>query len=219
VSCTPRRNRRLEALTIVEVALFVCLIGVLLAVSVPAFLRSIRTSKMAEASHELSRIYAAGAAYYATPQVLVPVPAARQAASLGSARTGTALASARSKPLETPPVKQLHCMPVGAGPTPAKPSTAPVQVMFGAPESPESATWHSLGYEPSSAIRYRYSFLPAAPGCGVLGDDSHGEAVLTLRAEGDLDGDGVLSLFERKVGLSAGELALDPLLVVRDRVE
>jgi hypothetical protein len=52
-----------------------------------------------------------------------------------------------------------------------------------------------------------------------LGEDSHGETVLSVRAEGDLDGDGVLSLFERSATIQHGELALDPLLTVRDRVE
>jgi hypothetical protein len=53
----------------------------------------------------------------------------------------------------------------------------------------------------------------------VLPVDSRGEPVLVLRAEGDLDGDGVLSLYERTVVTREGQLVLEPLLSVRDRIE
>jgi hypothetical protein len=61
--------------------------------------------------------------------------------------------------------------------------------------------------------------LSKVSGCGAIGQDSHGEVVLSVSAEGDLDGDGVLSRFERTATIAGGELTLDPMLVVRDRVE
>lgn len=213
------RGRARCGLTLVEVALFICLVGVLLAVSVPTFLRAIRTSKMAEAPHELARIYAATTAYYSTPQFVAAVAVTRSPAAGPQRASSIAGAASPAAPTERAGSERVHCMPSPAGPTPEKPASEPTQVAFGAPDAPDSATWRALGYEPSAPIRYRYSLLPSASGCETLGEDSHGEVVLSIRAEGDLDADGLLSLFERKVTVQSGKLALDPLLIVRDRVE
>jgi Tfp pilus assembly protein PilE len=196
-----RDVRRRQGLTLVEAAVLSSLLGVMLAVGVPAFLRALRTSKMSEAPLEIGRIYAAAAAYYASPQASASTPA----------------------PTTDPPPPaggtRVHCLPRPAGPTPSQPSTTPARVEFAASDTPGSATWRAIGYEPSQPIRYRYSLLPADAGCDTLGQDSHGEVVLSVRAEGDLDGDAVLSLYERNATLRNGELTLEPLLVVHDRVE
>lgn len=115
--------------------------------------------------------------------------------------------------------KPMRCLPAAAGPTPALPSVEPVIVQLSAPETPGTATWAALGYEPEGPIRYRYSFLPAAAGCAVVLPRDTTTPLLTLRAEGDLDGDGTLSRFERHARDVDGELVLDPLLVMRDRIE
>jgi hypothetical protein len=111
---------------------------------------------------------------------------------------------------------RLACLPDSAGPVPAMPADKPVAAVFGAPESPGSATFRALGFEPNEPIRYRYTFATSLPGC-----DSAANSVRTLvmRAEGDLDGDGTMSLFERSAVARGGELEIDPLLFVRDRVE
>jgi hypothetical protein len=115
--------------------------------------------------------------------------------------------------------KRLRCLPAAAGPTPAMPSVEPVAVPFSAPETPGAPTWVALGYEPQSPVRYRYSFLPAFTGCASRSPLAADGPVLTLRAEGDLDGDGVLSRFERRSQDQDGELTPDPLLIMRDRIE
>jgi hypothetical protein len=111
---------------------------------------------------------------------------------------------------------RTSCLPASAGPTPALPSPTPVSAVFGAPETPGAATWLALGYEPLEPIRYRYSVATAGEGCTPL---PHTPRTLVLRAEGDLDGDGALSLFERTLSVAEGELRLDPLLFTRDRIE
>jgi Tfp pilus assembly protein FimT len=63
-----RRSRSTSGLTLVEAVLLVSLLGVVLAVGVPAFVRGLRTSKAAEAPDELQRMFAAVAAYYEAPQ-------------------------------------------------------------------------------------------------------------------------------------------------------
>jgi Tfp pilus assembly protein PilE len=183
-----RDERRRAGLTLVEVALIVSILGVACAVAVPTFIRSVRTSKVAEASSELQRMQLRAVAYYSTPQ---PVGEG----------------------------KRLRCLPNAAGPTPALPSTEPVEVQFSAPETPGAATWAALGYEPEGPVRYSYSFLPAMTGCAQRSPVASDGPVLTLRAEGDLDGDGLLSRFERRSQDLDGELVPDPLLIMRDRIE
>ncbi len=58
------QRRRREGLTIVEVALIVCVLGVSLAVFVPTFFREVRTSKIAEAPTMLADLHRAATAYY-----------------------------------------------------------------------------------------------------------------------------------------------------------
>jgi hypothetical protein len=194
---------------LVEATLIVSLLGVVLAVGIPAFARAVRTSKMAEAPEQLQRIYAAAAAYYATPHTPHEAPPSRPGASGRST-----VERVDSSPLGP----RTQCLPTAAGPTPDKPSSDPVQVDFGAADVPASATWRALGYQPQEPLRYRYTFAPQRSGCGLQAHD--GETLsLTLRAEGDLDADGVLSSFERTATLGPGGLNLDPMLTVRDRVE
>lgn len=121
-------------------------------------------------------------------------------------------------PQTTAAGQRERCLPDPAGPTPDKPARDARQVVFANAET-SAATWRAIGFEPSEPIRYRYSFLPMRAGCSMLPADSRGEPVLTLRAEGDLDGDGVLSTFERTAVTRDGALSLEPLLIVRDRIE
>jgi Tfp pilus assembly protein PilE len=113
----------------------------------------------------------------------------------------------------------IGCLPDAAGPTPEQPSQEPLVVEFGAATSPGAATWRAIGYEPASPLRYRYSLRPVRPGCGTVRGLPAGQPLLWLRAEGDLDGDGVVSRFERSATERDGKLVLDEALVVHDRVE
>ncbi|MDD9937629.1 MAG: hypothetical protein OXT09_28720 [Myxococcales bacterium] len=182
----PAARRR--AFTLIETALLLCLVGVLLAVAIPTFVRTLRTSKVSEASRQLELMYRHAAAYYAMPQ-------------------------------QTESGKRLRCLPEGAGPAPAQPSVEPVEVDFAHAETPGSATWRALEYQPGEPIRYRYTLIPTPAGCGAPSPQGSSETILTLRAEGDLDGDGTMSLFERSASAGDGELSPHPLLVVQDRVE
>lgn len=119
----------------------------------------------------------------------------------------------------TPEGSATSCLPPAAGPTPASPSVEPQKVDFHAEETVGSQTWRALGYQPSRAIRYRYSILPAEAGCGVE-EAPPEEPLIRLRAEGDLDGDGELSIFERAATLTPdGQLVPDGPLLMRRRIE
>ena len=112
-----------------------------------------------------------------------------------------------------------HCLPPKAGPTPLLPSADPVTTAFDAEDSRGAATWAALGFLPSEAMRFSYAFLPRQTGCG-LRSSADGQAILVLRAEGDLDGDGRRSVFERRARVDdRGELVPMGILEVRDRVE
>lgn len=114
--------------------------------------------------------------------------------------------------------KPPRCLPEAAGPTPATATPQATTVRFADPESPGASTWQALGFEPSRPIRYRYTLVVPSPGCQQP-RDSRDQFVVSVRAEGDLDADGVLSLFERNASLRDGQLELDRLLVIRDAVE
>jgi type II secretory pathway pseudopilin PulG len=167
-------------LTLLESAAILSAIGVMLAVAIPTLARSVRASKVAEASEQLESLYQSASAYYAV----------RRSDASG----------------------MVYCLPEATGPTPDAPSASPVKVDFGA------ETWKALGFAPRAALRYRYSFLPSVSGCGLpRGAPPYR---LVLRAEGDLDGDGHFSVFERRARIEPnGQLQPEPVLHIVDRIE
>lgn len=157
----PRRRAHLRraGLTMVESALLVAVVGGLLAILVPTFVRHIRTSKTAEAATELQRLHDRAAAYFAAAH---PQP------------DGTLA---------------RRCLPQGAGPAPAEPSEELVDVDFHDPSTPGHATWEALDYQPEGRVRYRYTFLPAQAGCGITGGDDRTVLLLRAEADLDGDGE------------------------------
>jgi hypothetical protein len=110
-----------------------------------------------------------------------------------------------------------YCLPPKAGPTPASPTVESEKVDFSADDQSGHATWTALGFQPDRPIRYSYSYTPSREGCDLIGSDDLGS--VTLRAEGDLDGDGVRSIFERRAILDASGLQPADALHVYRRVE
>jgi Tfp pilus assembly protein PilE len=183
-----RPRRRLEGLSMVEIAAIVCVVGILLAVFIPTFFRELRTSKTSEAAENLQDLYQRSAAYFV----------ARRDSDDGVTRTA--------------------CLPPTAGPTPRVPTTEPEAVDFYLPETAGHETWRALGFAPTMGLRFAYTFEPTASGCGLRSPGN--TYLLTLRAEGDLDGDGERSVFERRARANdTGELEPSDVLYVRDRVE
>jgi hypothetical protein len=111
------------------------------------------------------------------------------------------------------------CLPQDAGPFPETPSQEPTLVDFSADEAGRD-TWKALGLNATLPLRYVYSVKVAVPGCAPR-DVQRGSEVVTLRAEGDLDGDGVKSLLERGATISADQAELVPIppLRVTNRIE
>lgn len=115
---------------------------------------------------------------------------------------------------ETEQGPQRHCLPPPAGPMPAAPTVEPTS-----PDWASDPVWAALGFAPERHVRFSYTYEPVAHGCGLR--HSPGTYLVTFRAQGDLDGDGERSMFERRAAVNAETGVLEPLgiLYVRDRVE
>jgi len=186
-SQTSRRASQ-AGLTLLETAVLVCVVGVILAVFVPTFVRHIRTSKIAEASEQLASLHRSAASYWN----------ARHTVADGARLT--------------------HCIPAQAGPAPEHPAVDPIEVDFASEDTPGHETWEDLGFRPDQRVRYSYTFDPSKSGCEL--GATPGVPLLTIAAEGDLDGDGKLSRFERRADVSnGGDLVPVGVLYVTDRVE
>jgi len=110
-----------------------------------------------------------------------------------------------------------HCLPPGAGPTPAEPSVEAESVDFFSDEVEGHQTWQALGFQPDRPIRYSYTYAPSEHGCDLIGREDRG--TVSFRAEGDLDGDGVRSTFERRARLRPDGWDQADVLHVHQRVE
>ncbi len=106
-----------------------------------------------------------------------------------------------------------RCLPESAGPYPEQPSAERVEVDFSKDEH-GAPTWHALGAT-AAAMRFTYQVDVLEPGCVQR---TTGPA-LSLRAFGDLDGDGATSLFERTSRIEHGALVPQGPLRTVNRVE
>ena len=113
--------------------------------------------------------------------------------------------------------EQRHCLPLRAGPAPREPRQTARSYDFFDEETPDVATWRVLTFRSERTVRYSYAFSPAEAGCDLRAPD--GTYLVSYRAEGDLDGDGVRSLFERRDTSENGALVPLGILFERDRVE
>ncbi|MEM9729441.1 MAG: hypothetical protein AAF997_12705 [Myxococcota bacterium] len=108
-----------------------------------------------------------------------------------------------------------HCLPPSAGPTPKVPTVEAEEVDFFSPEALGHTTWEALEFQPERPVRYSYRFTPSESGC-----DLGAESRVVWSAEGDLDGDGVRSVFERHATpMPDGTLQTNGTLRVHRRVE
>lgn len=115
--------------------------------------------------------------------------------------------------------ERRRCLPAHAGPTPARPRVEARPVDFFDHDAPDATTWQVLSFRSERPLRYSYRFEPVESGCDLRTPER--TYIVSYRAEGDLDGDGVRSLFERRDATSNTEDVLEPvgILFVRDRVE
>ena len=113
--------------------------------------------------------------------------------------------------------EQRHCLPAHAGPAPREPRQNARNYDFFDDETPDAATWRVLTFRSERSVRYSYVFSPSESGCDLRAPD--GTYLVSYRAHGDLDGDGVQSLFERRDTSEDGALVPIGIYFERDRVE
>jgi type II secretory pathway pseudopilin PulG len=149
--------------TAVEGAIAFAIIGSLTAIIVPSCIRSVRTSRTAEATENLERIARAAVTHLNEKKPLAPAPL-------------------------TPPIV---------------PRGSPTADPAGAWEHP---SWQAVGFSLEDAHWYAYRL-------------EVDEVTVRVIAHGDLDGDGVLSTYERKLVREGNTWVLTPALVVTADLE
>ena len=113
--------------------------------------------------------------------------------------------------------QQTHCLPAHAGPAPREPRQNARAYDFFDDDTPDHDTWRVLTFRSERSVRYSYVFSPVQAGCDLRAPN--GTFLVTYRAQGDLDGDGVQSLFERRDTSEGGALVPIGIYFERDRVE
>ena len=110
-----------------------------------------------------------------------------------------------------------RCLPPPAGPTPEAPTIEAEEVDFFSSAAVGHESWKALRFQPERPVRFSYRYLPSADGCALA---ETGDTVsIVFRAEGDLDGDGVRSTFERTATIDEGRFAHGEALIVHQRTE
>ncbi|MAQ15006.1 MAG: hypothetical protein CMN30_09465 [Sandaracinus sp.] len=94
-----------------------------------------------------------------------------------------------------------HCLPEAAGPAPMDTRESAEAYDFHANDVPGRATFEAIEFTTERPLRFRYEVIPRRAACGVTIDPGH--ILFTVRATGDLDGDGVFSSYERRATVDA----------------
>jgi len=178
-----RKHKNNEGFTLIELMIVVAIIGVLAAIAIPAFLNYVKRSKTSEAPANLKALYQGAATYYQ------------------SSRSDRAMVAPGGGVVTT-----TRCM-VLAATTPNVPSDQKSIIDWPADSSAGAfaPTFNALNWTVADPIFYQYQVVPSGTVDGQCGDDSGlGVQVYAMRANGDLDGDGNLSLFELAVGVGEG---------------
>lgn len=168
----PRKKE--EGFTLIELMIVVAIIGILAAIAIPAFINYIKRAKTSEAPAQLKSLFIGAQAYYGAGMAARGVPA------MGVVTTTRCVVLAGVSPNADPGDQKTLLDWAGA---------------------PARASFESLNTLINEPVYYNYEIV-ANGAAGMCGDATGmGGAVYSFRANGDLDGDDLNSLFELAVGV------------------
>lgn len=193
-----------------ELAATFAVVGSLLAVAIPTFVREVHASRLAEPVDGLKRIGEAAVAYanenpLSSAPAAAPTPAPAAAPVPGPAATAAPASGSASAPQGFPP---------------SAPMTPPLPPRGRCEPDPPTA-WQDPGWV---ALDFRPG-APGAPHCFSFAFDSTlapPHASFRAHAHGDLDGDGITSTFQITGQCTDGDsrgAMVDPGMLVDSEVE
>ncbi|MEM1417353.1 MAG: prepilin-type N-terminal cleavage/methylation domain-containing protein [Myxococcota bacterium] len=203
----PTRSRRAQAgVTLIELMTVVAIVGILAALAIPSYTTFVRRSRTSEAPIMLAKLFDGVAALYQ-----------RDVSTRGVIPGAGAVNRTRCH------LQGDAVLPVPGG----VPTSQKYAVDWGAMADGTRSQFEALNFRASDPIFYAYTVDvvggggTAIPGTVVsCGDDSDsGDALYDLQAVGDLDSDGVTSLFELSVGVDGAGLYRNPAVYSENPTE
>ena len=184
---------RKQGFTLIELMIVVAIIGVLIALALPAFVNYFRRTKTAEVGPSIRNMFSGAAAYYLDPHWNIRAP------------TRGVLASSD------------HCtIAPGAYCTPNSPTADKQTVDLSDVGASPGREFAAVGFSISDPIYYQYCVEASGLGCG----NRPVTALYTFSAIGDLDDDNVNSTFEIQAGASeSNELYRTPGMFIVNELE
>jgi type IV pilus assembly protein PilA len=191
-------KKKKEGFTLIELMIVVAIIGILAAVAIPAYLNFTKQAKVSEAHENIGALYKGVRAYFEgssfenTGMIIMPGQTAMSSANctLDLALIETAAAPSGTAPAVIDWMTLAHMNEFAA-------------IMF----------------QVQDPVYFRYAVITDMTGCPLMAPAT-AEQIYTLRANGDLDGDGVWSTLSAYVGLNQdGVLFRSPEIQAIDELE
>jgi type IV pilus assembly protein PilA len=185
-----QKLRRNEGFTLIELMIVVAIIGVLAAVAIPAFTSYVKRAKTSEVGGNLKAMFTGASSYYQ----------AEHWRQRGVTAEGAAIAPT------------TYCT-VAAGVTTNAPGPEKVALNWQA----EPPSFMALGFAVADPVLYQYEIASIGDQCG---NTSQNPGLYSFRANGDIDGNNVLSLFEIAAGSNVNnELYRTPGMFIQNELE
>ena len=185
-----RLIRKRDGFTLIELMIVVAIIGILAAIAIPAFMSYMRRAKTSEASNNLKNLFQSAASYYSNETW----------GTQGVQRGNTVATS--------------FCT-VTTGTTGNTADTGKTQLDF---EAAALSNFRAMGFSIGDPVYYNYEI--AGTGADGLCGHAAGENIYSFRANGDLDGDDISSLFELAAGTDTGnQMFRAPGIYVSEELE
>jgi len=168
-----------KGFTLVELMTVIAVMGILSAVAIPAFIAYLQKAKTSEAVSNVQKIYSGSVTYYDTEHVARGM----HASTIIRNRFPCELGTSQWCP-DAPPGAMRF--PAGA-------------LCFHDNSLPQSVIWKSLDFQIADHHYYRYQYV-----CTDYGTRD----AFIARANGNLDGDTISSIFERSGFIGDGDLVV-----------